>query len=315
MCGERLAEAFCDLDPAGSSPRVRGTRSQGRACGGCRGIIPACAGNAQTTFPPASYVSDHPRVCGERQDHCTPTTPPAGSSPRVRGTHICAYQYLPAPRIIPACAGNASKRMGRWRATADHPRVCGERKRGDHYPDHDGGSSPRVRGTRLVPRLVPRLVRIIPACAGNACGEPWRETLYPDHPRVCGERAMGAGERGLHRGSSPRVRGTLACSQLRASPGRIIPACAGNALTSPASSRPLSDHPRVCGERNSPHGLKKAWRGSSPRVRGTRHCARHPRRLLRIIPACAGNALKHKWRIKEKTDHPRVCGERGLSQN
>ena len=50
-----------------------------------------------------------------------------GSSPRVRGTHICGDLAAFSCRFIPACAGNAT---GQW------PRCVAL-----------DGSSPRVRGT------------------------------------------------------------------------------------------------------------------------------------------------------------------------
>ena len=90
-----------------------------------------------------------------------------GSSPRVRGTLeniACFFKNL---GIIPACAGNTAALTSACGGRRDHPRVCGE-----HYADDlpelaKEGSSPRVRGTRLVDGVgyLPR--GIIPACAGN----------------------------------------------------------------------------------------------------------------------------------------------------
>ena len=58
----------------------------------------------------------------------------------------------------------ASRRVD---TSGDHPRVCGE-----HHVDivvaFDGtGSSPRVRGTQKRLYAADKLLRIIPACAGN----------------------------------------------------------------------------------------------------------------------------------------------------
>ena len=70
---------------------------------------------------------------------------------------------------------------------AVHPRVCGE-----HYVFQDNlagfdGSSPRVRGTFKLFRLIVSAIRFIPACAGNifvvCLGSPEKSV----HPRVCGE--------------------------------------------------------------------------------------------------------------------------------
>jgi len=71
------------------------------------------------------------------------------------------------------------------------------------------GSSPRVRGTRLVVAQ--------------------RVDLFPVHPRGCGERKMRHGLHGWIGGSSPRVRGTRRHSSERTDMQRFIPAGAGNA--------------------------------------------------------------------------------------
>ena len=127
---------------------------------------------------------------------------------------------------------------------------------------------------------------------------------------MCGERQRAPGDDDEPGGSSPRVRGTREDEQYAKQATRIIPACAGNA-SSAVSDRSLSpDHPRVCGERCVFGGQSWPLAGSSPRVRGTRlqNWSFYPG--LRIIPACAGNALL-AWTIySQAPDHPRVCGER-----
>ena len=69
VCGEHGSEGGAETHPAGSSPRVRGTRSPRFRFSPLSGIIPACAGN---TFSPLSVLpafGDHPRVCGEHRAH------------------------------------------------------------------------------------------------------------------------------------------------------------------------------------------------------------------------------------------------------
>ena len=72
--------------------------------------------------------------------------------------------------------------------------------------------------------------RFIPACAGNSflIGSECQFTTV--HPRVCGEQSLAGLDFGLLSGSSPRVRGTVFLSDVGVSPGRFIPACAGNSL-------------------------------------------------------------------------------------
>ena len=129
------------------------------------------------------------------------------------------------------------------------------------------------------------------------------------HPRVCGEHSDHLQRRPPDRGSSPRVRGTLARAQLQDSIRRFIPACAGNtSRISPArSSRPV--HPRVCGEHIESHPDRLAADGSSPRVRGTRRPRPRRGRAPRFIPACAGNTARPSGRSATFPVHPRVCGE------
>ena len=215
-------------------------------------------------------------------------------------------------RIIPACAGNASRHSRHSALNSDHPRVCGERLSLPKPVRARGGSSPRVRGTLGLKQIVPGLGRIIPACAGNAACAIAMACDSPDHPRVCGERMARSGSVYPIPGSSPRVRGTRSGSRRAARHRRIIPACAGTACVPRASSPLPSDHPRVCGERVRVPMIRAAYGGSSPRVRGTRGVPSRSARRNRIIPACAGNAIRHTEKGGPTADHPRVCGERSL---
>ena len=133
------------------------------------------------------------------------------------------------------------------------------------------GSSPRVRGT-----CSNHLAVIVPS---------------PVHPRVCGERFNVTPSKAARNGSSPRVRGTCQHTLEGATPGRFIPACAGNVQNEWFASRSSAVHPRVCGERQVSHDPSDRGDGSSPRVRGTylyMMLADYP---TRFIPACAGNVF------------------------
>ena len=171
------------------------------------------------------------------------------------------------------------------------------------------GSSPRVRGT---PVLIDGGVvdtGIIPACAGNtrpisAISRPCR-----DHPRVCGEHLEGHAAKTTGLGSSPRVRGTLRGLRRVGCHTGIIPACAGNTRVRASALRRVGDHPRVCGEHPDAAICVFAFRGSSPRVRGTPKLSYVIRWLHGIIPACAGNTLVFVLWLSRSRDHPRVCGE------
>ncbi|SUB01577.1 Domain of uncharacterised function (DUF2825) [Pannonibacter phragmitetus] len=135
---------------AGSSPRVRGTRGNEDPCRNAGRFIPACAGNTHKRTKRGHLSAVHPRVCGEHARRVKPTCAPAGSSPRVRGTPPLVLPPPNAARFIPACAGNTVVRLLIVGATSVHPRVCGEHAGLNRSYLRKTGSSPRVRGTRVV---------------------------------------------------------------------------------------------------------------------------------------------------------------------
>ncbi len=166
-----------------------------------------------------------------------------------------------------------------------------------------------MRGTpcrRPAPRTGPG---IIPACAGNTNYDAYALRKAWDHPRVCGEHSNRQRSGVLRWGSSPRVRGTPKEWDRQKRAERIIPACAGNTCGSTPTLGASWDHPRVCGEHEKDFARGVYWRGSSPRVRGTRRAGRPARRLPGIIPACAGNTTSPSNCRTSNWDHPRVCGE------
>ena len=172
--------------------------------------------------------SDHPRVCGELGAMGGYVIEQSGSSPRVRGTQRVGGRTHFRRRIIPACAGNSCPCRRPRCFLPDHPRVCGELQDAQEGIVAHDGSSPRVRGTRIGFTLGFGIRRIIPACAGNSPLPAMHRATSTDHPRVCGELSGSRIAFGSERGSSPRVRGTLASIEHRVLNGRIIPACAGN---------------------------------------------------------------------------------------
>ena len=205
--------------------------------------------------------------------------------PRVRDYVARVFRMARVERVGEAVARAFYRRRG----LRDHPRVCGEHELDDWKGNAEGGSSPRVRGTRVAGARLQRARGIIPACAGNT--QPRRAAFdcRRDHPRVCGEHTTTRISSGTTAGSSPRVRGTPQREEVLQAAGGIIPACAGNTPTSTRRSSSPRDHPRVCGEHLPPRLGFVVLPGSSPRVRGTPACTRRRRRR-------AG-------------DHPRVCGE------
>ena len=175
-----------------------------------------------------AWSRDHPRVCGEHVhvDDGEPVT--AGSSPRMRGTHIIIARRGCWCGIIPAYAGNTLSMPSRVRPPRDHPRVCGEHSVMISSSTTLPGSSPRMRGTLIALNILLHLEGIIPAYAGNThTNNRWTCVAW-DHPRVCGEHLFGGFAPNLLAGSSPRMRGTRRAVLLRAGMRGIIPAYAGN---------------------------------------------------------------------------------------
>ena len=190
VCGEHYDGAASTLRPLGSSPRMRGTRRQGRRRPRLPGIIPAYAGNTSHTRKSLTVKWDHPRVCGEHTRVLTDIDQQLGSSPRMRGT-LCFHEIvLHDTGIIPAYAGNTVAAAEKEKHIRDHPRVCGEHFARMRFHTFGIGSSPRMRGTHHGNSRAGFSAGIIPAYAGNtyrAVSRPW---IFRDHPRVCGEHLV-----------------------------------------------------------------------------------------------------------------------------
>ena len=153
--------------PLGSSPRMRGTQSHSRHNRRHTGIIPAYAGNTCSPAHPPVSPRDHPRVCGEHFNAVRNATSPQGSSPRMRGTRHGRHGGRLQLGIIPAYAGNTIRLRSYRLLLGDHPRVCGEHRFGRIAYLVHVGSSPRMRGTRVVLKYWMTHFGIIPAYAGN----------------------------------------------------------------------------------------------------------------------------------------------------
>ena len=144
---------------------------------------------------------------------------------------------------------------------------------GEYCKQHVGqlkmlGSSPLVRGIHLLNFRTKNLKRIIPACAGNTSKGKKQCYIQRDHPRLCGEYFNRAFQNVNVQGSSPLVRGIHGYIPDDVRSVRIIPACAGNTDFKFYVTKPMRDHPRLCGEycKLLLQALKKL--GSSPLVRG-----------------------------------------------
>ena len=114
------------------------------------------------------------------------------------------------------------------------------------------------------------LLRITPAYAGKRSSSLYYWSSVKDHPRLCGEKHQKCG---------------------------VLLWCEG-------------DHPRLCGEK--PPFLRRCpdLKGSPPPMRGkgSKWCV--GRNQQRITPAYAGKRLSVMRSVADRTDHPRLCGEK-----
>ena len=133
--------------------------------------------------------------------------------------------------------------------------------------------------------------------------------ILKDHPRGCGEHSVQRPYHRVHRGSSPRMRGTLPIASRALESLGIIPADAGNTETRAWPLPASKDHPRGCGEHSPPSGSSSISNGSSPRMRGTLTFTSANFASRGIIPADAGNTASSPPKMLPPWDHPRGCGE------
>ena len=211
-----------------------------------------------------------------------------GLSPRVRGNLHKADAAHNAARSIPACAGEPRYASPRQLANPVYPRVCGGTRRTESGILAGIGLSPRVRGNLFQGRIPRRMMRSIPACAG----EPYQgHPVGADrqvYPRVCGGTFGGPGSSGLPMGS--------------------IPACAGEPRTPWRRKRWRRVYPRVCGGTGQALFNGGVVVGLSPRVRGNPIRPILPLICIGSIPACAGEPIATARNRKSHEVYPRVCG-------
>ena len=186
----------------------------------------------------------------------------------MRGLHVNGQDDDNTSGIIPARAGFTTNFKPDSGGVTDHPRACGVYILTIRSPKEPRGSSPRVRGLRVLGRLRGCGGRIIPARAGFTASLYAEVYAQPDHPRACGVYLAVRASTSLMPGSSPRVRGLRQKPQKINPKPRIIPARAGFTRGIPGP-RPLrTDHPRACGVYQALEEQAALEMGSSPRVRG-----------------------------------------------
>lgn len=186
----------------------------------------------------------------------------------MRGKAGAAQRSLSPSRITPACAGKSTQYFPACSCIWDHPRVCGEKDRVVIMVLATMGSPPRVRGKASPGCRTATSSRITPAYAGKRIKLRKRHSICGDHPRMCGEKALGNSIALPQCGSPPRVQGKVHVGDLVVFQQGITPAYAGKRCRSPAFRSMPWDHPRVCGEKCLLYRRPPTASGSPPRVRG-----------------------------------------------
>ena len=186
-CGEHTLFSSLSFRAQGSSPLVRGALADFVYVLNGKGIIPARAGSTCKGFMHHRHWRDHPRSCGEHRSATSRVRCATGSSPLVRGAPKYCDECGARVGIIPARAGSTVTSLASWRAGRDHPRSCGEHDWQKVSRFAGKGSSPLVRGARLIVFIGSYSSGIIPARAGSTAIPHVMQREAEDHPRSCGE--------------------------------------------------------------------------------------------------------------------------------
>ena len=169
-----------------------------------------------------------------------------------------------------------------------------------------------MRGKDKTPSAKSSKPRITPAYAGKSKSIIHFAVPPEDHPRVCGEKAVGGRPFRPRSGSPPRMRGKGASCSAYASRVGITPAYAGKRVPQSYAWPVRRDHPRVCGEKKWTMKRLSFFGGSPPRMRGKVPAVPAELQSIRITPAYAGKRIHLAGARPSSQDHPRVCGEKGL---
>ena len=171
------------------------------------------------------------------------------------------------------------------------------------------GLSPLARGTLCRCQHCWRVIRFIPAGAGNTVPRIISLSSSTVYPRWRGEHSaslmpiIGLG------GLSPLARGTLKVLKNIGFRTRFIPAGAGNTGVIPIAARNAAVYPRWRGEHDKSLTKNNSTPGLSPLARGTLTEVMVETQNFRFIPAGAGNTAPLKICTKAIAVYPRWRGE------
>ena len=166
----------------------------------------------------------------------------------MRGKPVTRYGLARPLRITPADAGKTRRTAADYTSNRDHPRGCGENRKGLFLGVLSKGSPPRMRGKLFILLHGQAIIRITPADAGKTRGAVSSGGDKQDHPRGCGENPQMPPEARRLWGSPTRMRGKLAEYNPAIITAGITPADAGKTGGDVQVWVIVWDHPRGCGE-------------------------------------------------------------------
>ena len=273
----------------GSSPRLWGTRGGRTGRSMIARFIPTPVGNTWKFCSGELCRAVHPHACGEHSSGSASPATTCGSSPRLWGTRravrsVCSHHSV-------------------------HPHACGEHTLPDHDPETLSGSSPRLWGTLSGDPDSAGHPRFIPTPVGNTRPSGRAPGSPAVHPHACGEHTSASSGRLETAGSSPRLWGTRRSACSRSGSTRFIPTPVGNTVLAEGGWNQVSVHPHACGEHALELLTPGRYRGSSPRLWGTRWCTPRPPEARRFIPTPVGNTGVTGPPRPASAVHPHACGE------
>ena len=279
----------------GLSPRTRGKPVPPVPPPPPPGPIPADAGETQAPGAFQGNLRAYPRGRGGNASARRISRKSPGLSPRTRGKQSAFYDLRIPFGPIPADAGETLVRPCDALTLGAYPRGRGGNNVVTSMTRASGGLSPRTRGKRRTEGCAPTKPGPVPADAGET--QQGRTPTRPGgaYPRGRGGNPMPDQAPGGFEGLSPRTRGKLGRGRDRRAGRGRIPADAGE--TQHRSIRPRSGraYPRGRGGNRDNYEGYCTIQGLSPRTRGKRRPAARWCRLIRPIPADAGEtALPHE---------------------
>ena len=166
--GDKRSYVLLQFPPAGSSPRVWGQVNITLSPFAKFGIIPTRMGTRRLkTFVEVSK-KDHPHAYGDKRLCKYTFSLPMGSSPRVWGQVCKTSAKLNEVRIIPTRMGTSLATTRQGLTKRDHPHAYGDKLSTIIICEHRIGSSPRVWGQVVRPRVIAVLSGIIPTRMGTS---------------------------------------------------------------------------------------------------------------------------------------------------